>query len=206
VFARSTTVVAHPDSIDAGIRHVRDEVMPNLMTLDGCIGLSMLVDRASRRCIITSAWESEEAMAASEAQLDPIRNHLAEGLGGRPQVDQWEFAVLHRDHRSDEGACVRATWFRPELEDLDWAIDIYKLAVLPGMAELPGFCSASLMVDRESGICVSSATYDSNDNIDAARGNARELRDRFTTETGSEILDICEFELVLAHLHVPEMA
>ena len=205
MFARSTTVVAHPDWIDAGIKHVRDEVMPNLMQMDGCIGLSMLVDRDSRRCIITSAWQSESAMSASADQLDPIRNHVAEGLGGRPQVDQWEFATLHRDHASAQGACVRGTWFRTEADRLDRALDVYNMAVLPALEELPGFCSASLLVDREAGLCVSSVSFDSTAAIESSRDRVRTIRDSFAADAGAEILDVCEFELTLAHLHVPEL-
>ncbi|MDT5333108.1 MAG: hypothetical protein QOF31_4405, partial [Mycobacterium sp.] len=59
VYARSTTIQAQPSSIDDGIAYVRDEVMPALQAMDGYIGLSMLVDRESGRCITTSAWETE---------------------------------------------------------------------------------------------------------------------------------------------------
>ncbi len=55
VYARSTTVLAHLESIDAGVAHIRDEVMPMLFGMDGCIGLSMLVDRITGRCIATAA-------------------------------------------------------------------------------------------------------------------------------------------------------
>ena len=66
MYARSTTIQAQPESIEAGITHMRDKVMPALETIDGCVGLSLLVDRTSGRCIVTSSWESEEAMGASE--------------------------------------------------------------------------------------------------------------------------------------------
>lgn len=179
--------------------------MPTLQGMDGCIGLSMLVDRESRRCIITSAWQSEDAMSASEDQLDPIRNRAAESLGGRPQVDQWEIAVLHRHHTSQEGACVRGTWFREEPNRFDHAIDVYRMAVLPALEELPGFCSASLLVDRDSGIAVSSVTYDSHDAMERSRDQVAAVRDAYINDTGAEMLDICEFELALAHLRVPEL-
>ncbi|MGH3516628.1 MAG: antibiotic biosynthesis monooxygenase [Haloechinothrix sp.] len=207
MFARSTTVQAHPESIDAGIRHIRDEVMPTLQSIDGCIGLSMLVDRNSGRCIATSAWQSEEAMRASEAELRPVRDHAAEILGGnRAQVDEWEIAVLHRDHASSEGACVRATWVRFEADKLERAIDVYKMAILPGLEEFDGFCSASLLIDRESAIAVSSVTFDSMEAMERSRDKADALRAEGAKEAGVEVLDVCEFELALAHLRVPEMA
>jgi len=96
VHARTTTILAHPESIGAGVAHIRDEVMPTLLGMDCCIGLSMLADRKTGRCIATSAWQSREAMLASKRQLlRPVRDHAAEILGGRPQVDGWELAMLH---------------------------------------------------------------------------------------------------------------
>jgi heme-degrading monooxygenase HmoA len=206
VYARSTTILAQTSSIDAGIAHVRDEVMPTIQGIEGCIGLSMLVDRNSGRCIATSAWLSEEAMRASEEQLRPIRGRAAEILGGSPQVDEWEIAALHRDHRSGDGASVRATWTKVQPAQLDRAIDVFKLASLPATEELEGFCSASLMVNRASGRAVVSVTYDSLEALQRNRDEASKLRAAATQEAGLEVLDVGEFELAVAHLHVPEMA
>jgi heme-degrading monooxygenase HmoA len=206
VYARSTTIQAQMPSIDAGIAHIRDQVMPTIQGIDGCIGLSMLVDRKSGRCIATSAWQSEESMRASEEQLRPIRGRAAEILGGSPQVDEWEIAVLHRDHRSRDGASVRATWTQVEPAQLDRGIDVFKLASLPAIEGLEGFCSASLMVNRASGRSVVSVTYDSVEAMERNRDEAMAVRAAASKEAGLEVLDVCEFELAVAHLHVPEMA
>jgi hypothetical protein len=206
VYARSTTINAAPASIDAGVAQVRDEVMPMLMGMDGCIGLSMLVNRESGRCITTSAWQSEEAMRASDEELRPIRDRIAETMGGAgPEVQEWEIAVLHRDHRSVAGACVRATWVKVDPANLDRAIDVYKLASLPRLEDLAGFCSASLLVDRASGRAVSSVTYDSQETLDGSREAAASMRASTAKEAGAEVLDVGEFELTIAHLRVPEL-
>src|SRR4051794_38437569 len=42
MYARSTTVHADPQRIDDGIAYIRDEVMPAVTTMPGCLGLSML--------------------------------------------------------------------------------------------------------------------------------------------------------------------
>lgn len=206
VYARSTTFHAHTDSIDKGIAHIRDEVMPTLQGMAGCVGLSLLVDRDSGRCIATSAWQSEEAMRASEDRVRMVRDHAAEIFGGRPDVDEWEIAVLHRHRASEPGACVRATWMRFDVENVDRAVDVYKLGMLPEMEDIEGFCSASLLIDRESRIAVSSVTYDSREAMERSRERAAELRSRGAQEARVEVLDVCEFELALAHLRVPENA
>ena len=206
MYARSTTVLAHLKSIDAGVAHIRDEVMPTLLGMEGCIGLSMLADRNTGRCIATSAWRTREAMLASERQLRPVRDHVAEILGNRPQVDEWEIAVLHRDHTSRSGACVRASWVRMAPAQADRVVDVYRMGLLPVMQDYDGFCSASLLVDRASGLAVSSVSYDSLESMQRSREKSDALREAGAREAGVEIVEVCEFELALAHLRVPEMA
>lgn len=205
MYARSTTIHAAPGSIDAGIAQVRDEVMPMVGELDGCVGLSMLVDRESGRCITTTAWRSEEAMRATDEALRPVRERLAQTIGGSPMVQEWEIAVLHRDHRSVAGARVRVTWVKVDPANLDRAIDVYRLASLPRLEDLAGFCSASLLVDRASGRAVSSVTYDTEEAMELNREAAASMRSATAKDAGAEMLDVCEFELALAHLHVPEL-
>ena len=205
MYARSTTVLALPESIDAGIMYVRDEVMPTLERMEGCIGMSMLADRTSGCCIVTSAWQTEQAMQASEEQLRPVRDRAGEKLGGRPQVDMWEIAVLHRDHTSAPGACVRATWIRMEPKDTDHLVEVYRMALLPQIQEFEGFCSASLMVDRTSGYAVSSVTFDGREAMMHTRNLGAVLRERGAREASGEVMEVAEFELALAHLRVPEM-
>ncbi len=206
MYARSTTIKAQPSSIDAGIEHVRNTVMPALEGIEGFTGLSLLVDRSSGRCITTTAWQSEEAMHASAESVRPVRDRAAEIFGGSTQVEEWEIAVLHRDHRSRDGACVRATWVKVDPDQIDRGIDVYKTAVLPALDELDGFCSASLMVDRASGRAVSSATYDSVAAMERISAQLDRLKAASTQEAGAEVLDECDFALAVAHLRVPEMA
>jgi heme-degrading monooxygenase HmoA len=206
MYARSTTIEAQPESIDAGTAYVCDEVMPALETMTGCIGISLLVDRESGRCIITTAWDSEESMRASADDVAPIRDRAAEAFKGSATVNMWEIALVHRDHPSGEGACVRATWFKAPNGQLSRSVDFYKESVLPSLQELDGFCSASLLIDRSSGRSVSSVTFDSSEAMDRNREQARSLRAARLRELGADQLDVGEFELALAHLRVPEVA
>jgi quinol monooxygenase YgiN len=205
VHARSTTFQARTTEIDAGVRYVTEEVMPAIMAMDGCIGLSMLVDREAGRCIATSAWTDEKAMRAADAALQPMRERAGEILGGNPQVDEWEIAVLHRDHRTNDSTSVRCTWLRTEPGRVDEAIEMFRSEVLPSAEGLAGFCSASLMVDRQSGRAVSTVTWDSRETMERSRVIAAQLRAKVAETAGAQVQEVAEFELALAHLRVPEL-
>ena len=206
MYARSTTIQAQPLSVDIGIAHVRDVVMPALQELDGFVGLSLLVDRQSGTCIATSAWDGLETMRASAERVAPVRDRAAMMFDGSARIEEWDIALLHRDHRSHEGACVRATWLKVVPDQLNRSLDFYRTAVLPELENLDGFCSASLMVDHPA--CrraVSCSTFDSMDAMARNRDRATELRSRRVRDLGAEVVDVVEFELAIARLRVPEL-
>lgn len=206
VYARSTTIMADPSSIDAGIAYVRDEVWPAIRTMKGCIGISMLVDRASGRGITTTSWESEEALRDSRAAVMALRDQgVAVTRSSAPTVEEWEIASMHRAHETHPGTYVRAAWSRLEPAKAARAIEFYKTTLLPQIEQQDGFVSASLMVDRANGRGVTSVAFDSLETLERSRDQADYLRGRSTQEVDVEFLDVGEFELALAHLHVPEL-
>ena len=200
MYARSTTFHGRPENIDTGIKFVMNEAGPMLDKIDGCRGLSMLVDRSTGQCIATSSWETEAAMLASDDQLRPIRDRGRDILGGSMQVDAWEIAVMHR---SQHGACCRVSWLQGELDAM---IETFRMGVLPDLERTAGFCSASLLVNRSSGLGCATTGWESRAAMEASRAAADEMRARAASDSRGEILDVHEFELAYAHLHVPEMA
>jgi hypothetical protein len=205
VFARSTTVFATPSAIDQGVAHVRDVLWPALRGLDGNVGLSMLVDRASGQCVITSAWRGEQELQAAQARLRPLLESTAAVLGGWPEDEDWTIAVLHRGPAAAAAACVRVTWLRIQPEQIDYVIDVYRMRLLPQICEFEGFCSASLLVDRTSGYGVSSVGFTGHEPMRHTRNLAAAVRERGAREVRAEIIEVGEFELALAHLRVPEL-
>ncbi len=105
VYARSTTFQGRPGSIDAGIAFVKNEAVPMLDTLDGCRGLSLLVDRATGQCIATSSWESEETMRA--VQTPKARAVIAQQNGVPVGSTPAEFADFIIAERKRYEAIVR---------------------------------------------------------------------------------------------------
>jgi hypothetical protein len=204
--ARSTTIMARPERIDDGIALVNDELMSMMAGFDGYLGVSMLVDRETGRCIATTSWESEAAMRASNDQLTPVRQRLLEALGGDGlEVQEWEIAIMHRDHESPAGACARVTWARPPAGELDAGVEAFKTRVLPLLEDQDGFCSASMLINRETGMLCGTVSFDSLASVEGTRELAAEQRAKMSELTGIEFDDVLECELAIHHLRVPEL-
>src|SRR5262249_31170992 len=127
------TIQADVRSIDNGVTYVRDEVMPELVRIDGCHGLSLLVDRECGRCVATTAWESAQAMCATAAPAQRPRDLQELVIGGSAQFEAWEIAIMRRDHPSHDGACARVTWIQRDPSEVDQAIDYMRTTALPNI-------------------------------------------------------------------------
>jgi hypothetical protein len=116
------------------------------------------------------------------------------------------------------GTCARVTWARTDPENLERMVDAYKTSLMPSWEETPGFCSNSLLVDRRTGHCAGSVVFESRGAMEHTRDQfttlredfARKMglfttqREEFARKIGPEILEVAEFDLVLADLRVPE--
>lgn len=206
MYARTSTIMADPARIDEGIAYVRDQVIPAVTAIEGCVGMSLVVERDSGRCIATAAWATEEAMLNSAEKVRPYRDEAQRLLGAESsEVEVWEVAVVHRDHAMPDGACARLTFLSGDPGTAERAIDVYKLAVLPKIQEFDGFCSASLMINREKGRAVGTLTFERRDQLEATREAATQIREMASREIGATVDEVAEVEVALAHLHLPEL-
>jgi hypothetical protein len=201
MYARSTTMRGRTEIVDDLVAFMRNEVLPTVTRLDGCVGLSLLIDRDGR-CIGTSAWETEAAMRASAERVAALRERAAVTFGVTTEVQDWEIAVLHRAHQNGAGA--RVTWTRTAPAQLDRVIDAYRESLMPWWEGTPGFCSNSLLVNRADGRCVSTVVFESREAMAHTRDQFTTLREEFARRMGMDLLEVAEFDLVLAHLRVPE--
>jgi hypothetical protein len=205
MFARTATLRGNQRAVDQAIAFVRDEWLPSTTGLDGCTGMSMLAGRRSGRCIVTTGWETETAMQASEEAMRASRARLGKILGALPVVSRWEVAVMHRARPAGEHPACRVTW--TALRDpaqVDEDIATFRMTILPRIEELPGFSSASLMVDRLSGRAVAAVNYIDGDAMRSAAQQADAMQAEYVRSMGGRITDVAELGLVIAHLRIPE--
>jgi hypothetical protein len=207
MYARTTTVRGDPRAVDDGITFSRSDLWPTIERMEGCIGMSMLVDREAGRCILTSAWAGEDAVRASADEVRELRRQLAEVLrADAVDIAEWEIAVMHRSRPAGDVACVRCTWMDVPAGQADGMIDAVRMSLLPRLEDLPGFCSVSLLVDRLTSRAVAAVTYADQAAVERTREQGAALREELSRATGSTITEVAEFDLSMAHLHVPEMA
>jgi hypothetical protein len=167
----------------------------------------MLTDRESGTCIVTTSWRDRESMQASAEGVRPMRDRAIQVFGDAEyEVHEWEVSAMHRRHEAHHGACARVTWIRGEPDAMERAIDAFRMSLMPRLDDLAGFCSVSLMTHPAEGMAVSAVTYDSREDMVENRESARALREEFATRMGLAVTDVREFDLVLAHLRVPETA
>jgi hypothetical protein len=200
VYARSTTFHGKPANVDAGIRFLENEAGPMLASTEGCLGVSLLIDRDSGQCIVTSSWRDAPSREDSFDTLRPLRDRGRDILGGPMQVDDWEIASMHRTHH---GETCRVSWIEG---DLDAMIETFRIAILPSLEQTSGFCSASMLVNRTDGLACVTTAWETHKAMEASREAADQMRARVAEESDGTVVEVHEFDLAYAHLHVPEMA
>jgi hypothetical protein len=84
--------------------------------------------------------------------------------------------------------------------------ETFRVGILPALEQTRGFCSASLLVDRSTGLSCATTAWETRAAMAGSRPAAEALRNRAASDAGGEIIDVHEFDLAYAHLHVPEMA
>ena len=204
MYARSTTMRIEPTAVDDLVSVVGEEILPMVTQQQGCVGLSLLVDRDSGRCITTSAWDSADAMQGSAERVRESRERLALRFGTTAEVQQWEVAVLHRAHPAGEGASARVAWLRADPANLGGVIEAYRDSLMPWWERTPGFRSNSLLLDRDTGRCASAVAFESRDAMAHTRDQFTTLREEFAQRMGMQIEEVAEFDVALAQLRVPE--
>lgn len=202
MYARTTIIQGDKKGIGEGMAFLRDEAVPQMKHMDGFVGISMLADGSSGRCIVTSAWTDDDAMQNNAEKMGTMRDRLVQSFHADPDVEEWEIAVVHRVHPAGDGGHAHVAWVRAD--DVDKLVDGYKNTVLSELEQLPGFSSVSLMVDRGGSRLVSTVTFASPEECKRNHARAHELGDGLATELGAEVTDTADMDLLMAHLHVPE--
>jgi heme-degrading monooxygenase HmoA len=94
MFARVNRFQDTPDNLDESDRIAETEIVPQLQTVPGFLGVLSLADRATGGSLAITFWETEEAMRASEPTADRVRAELKERTGAEIRtVERYEVTL-----------------------------------------------------------------------------------------------------------------
>ena len=98
--ARQSTLQGTPAQIEAGIKNFNEQTLPAVRQLTGFTGVQFLADRKSGKVVVTTFWETEQALRDSEAKADDLRKTAADQVGstGTPLVERFEVVMADIKH------------------------------------------------------------------------------------------------------------
>src|SRR5947209_6194075 len=117
MYARTTIIQGDKKGIGEGMAYLRDEAVPQMKHMDGYVGISMLAEGPTGRCVVTSAWDDDDAMQKHAEKMSPMRDRLVQSFHGEPEVQEWEIALVHRVHPAGDGGHAHVTWTRADAVD-----------------------------------------------------------------------------------------
>lgn len=206
MLVRSTVIDSDLTRVDRGIAFVRDRVVPAVEKLDGGLGVSMLVNRATGHTVTHSMWGTRVAMAASGAALAKLRHEAGAILGGIPLAEEWEVAELYRARRDQLGFAVRSTRLEYDRDDTEHFVDVFRTTTVPALTLVDGFTGAELLVDRDRGVAVALTTFADRRALEDGRRVTAEIRRTSIEKARARVTQVVETDLVLTVSHVPDQA
>jgi len=148
---RISHVSCATDSIDAFVQEFRNTAVPALMGMGGLASAQLLTDRGTGRCLVITAWEGKDALAASRAAGARLRVNVAEVTHAQIRgVEEYELvftSVRDGDIRSLIERDIEM-WNAKDREGWLAGIDLHRLeARTPGGMRLTGREAADALWD-----------------------------------------------------------
>jgi hypothetical protein len=178
MYARVNIIFGEQDKVDAAIAHIEGEDRSLVEATSGNRGLATLVDRSAGVVVAMSYWD--EPLHSSEAALTQAREGAAAAAGGDLVVEGFELADWERASAPAPGAAVRMIRVQLDPTTVADGLGILHDEVLTQVAGAAGFCSAEVLIDRDSGAGVVVTTWVDDE---TARGVDRAV-ERLQNHTG----------------------
>lgn len=201
---RSLSVQEQWLRIENTIPFVREAVEPAVESIDGNLGLCMLIDQRKPQAIVMSAWVSEQAMHASDPAIAAVRSEAEQRLGGDASIEEWELAALRRNRRIYPGCWASVARLQVVASSLASVVDTYRRTALADTIALAGARAALLLVHHGEGRAASAVLFDDYGALHAAARRSPGLHDLRTPGADLEVADVGEYEVEIAGSRLPE--
>ncbi len=194
--ARITTVTG-ATTIDEGVEHLRDQVVPQLQQQRGYRGLTANGDRAAGILGVLTLWETQEDLDASESMVEKVRREAVAAFGGSTQtVERYEQTVAEvGPNPPTPGSKLQIRRVKMDPASVEDNLAFFQSTVLPDIMATPGFQSVRQMINRSSGEGVVGTIWADDESLQTATARADERRASAETR-GVEFGEVVNRELI----------
>ena len=201
---RSLSVQEQWLRIENTIPFVREAVEPVVESVDGNLGVCMLVDQRKPQAIVMSAWVSEQAMHASDAAIAPVRREAEQRLGGDANLEEWELAALRRNRPVYPGCWASVARMQFARGSLDSLVESYRRTVLADTLALAGARAALLLVHRRDNRAAAAVVFDNYAALNAAARRPPGPHALRAAGAEVDVAGVGEYEVEIAGSRLPE--
>lgn len=194
MYARVNIVFGEKDKVDAGIERLEKTDRPVVESTSGNRGLVTLVDRDAGVIVATSYWD--EPLHSSEAALTQAREAVAAAAGGDLVVERFEVAGHRRSSVPAPGAVVVMVRVQLDSGATGNGPATIRDELLPSIAAVEGFCSAEILLDRDSGAGIVVTTWEDAASADRAERVFEPLREDTGQHFGAKLSQVETYSLV----------
>ena len=94
MYARISTVQGDPSKIDDAVAVINDKIIPTLKGLNGFTAVNFMADRSTGKLVAVAFWQDEAALQGSADAIGPMRNQVADVVGGKVEdVETYELVA-----------------------------------------------------------------------------------------------------------------
>lgn len=94
MYARISTVEGDPSKIDDAVAVMNEKIIPTLKGLEGFSAVNFLADRSAGKLVAVAFWNDQAALEASVETVNPMRNAVADAMGGKVvSVESYELVA-----------------------------------------------------------------------------------------------------------------
>lgn len=196
--ARMNILAGDPAGIGEAIRYLEGTVRPHVEAQHGNRGVACLMNADLGTCVVATYWDSIDAMTSSEQAVQVSRKEVVERMRGTVTIEHYEVPVFVRRSRPQAGAGVRLGRLDCAPAGIDAVIEEFRNTGVPALMDLPGICSAHMMIDRTTGRCVVATAWQDMDALAASRSAISRLRANVAAVTHLQVRGVEEYKLVFS--------
>lgn len=202
MFIRGTRVQTPPEKVDDAIANFKKQVVPNVSKTPGYAGAGLLIDRKSGAGIGITYWESAKALSNSEQAGIKTRTNAVQSVTGTQivNVERYELVVMERNAPPKADTFMRVNELNAEPDKVEALIAFTKSKVLPTLKPIKGFRALVVGVDRGTGRCAISTSWETLADLQASESKVTGLRQEVAKIAGADGVEVEIFEVPVIEL------